>query len=246
MSERPITTAMILAGGLGTRLRESVPDLPKPLAPVAGRPFLEFIFAQLQRAGVRRVILCTGHGADAIWARYGTRWGELELMHSVEAHPLGTGGALGLAAELLDTPWTYVLNGDSYCQIDWRSFARTRPDQAAVTVVHVENAGRYGRVSIDSQARITTFSEKGSEGPGWINAGVYRFHRAMLAELPTDDYCSLERDVLPTWVTRPLIAHRAFGRFIDIGTPASYEDAQHVFAQPDAAPTPTTSGGLVS
>jgi NDP-sugar pyrophosphorylase family protein len=227
--------AAILAGGLGTRLRASVPDLPKVLAPVRGRPFLAFVLDQLAAAGVERAVVCTGHRSEQVEAACGARHGSLSLVYSREAEPLGTGGALRLALEHLTGDTLLALNGDSYADADLGEFlAAHRASGAAGTLLlaEVADAGRYGRVELDAGGRVRAFREKTAGGRGWINAGVYLLGRALLEGIPAGRKLSLERDILPHWVPLGLFGHETRGRFIDIGTPESYAAAERFFATP--------------
>ena len=233
--------AAVLAGGLGTRLRSSVADRPKVLAEVLGRPFLAFLLDQLERAGVRRAVLCTGYLGEQVEAALGKRHGGLELAYSREARPLGTGGAVRLALEHLSGNPVLVLNGDSYVDADLAELARVhRENDPAGTLLlkHVEDAGRYGRIERDGSGRVRAFREKTSLGAGWINAGVYVLDRALLKSIPRGEVVSLEQDILPVWVSKGLGACETGGRFIDIGTPEAYAAAERFFGTRDPGPPP--------
>ena len=224
--------AVVLAGGLGTRLRDTVPDLPKPLAPVAGRPFLHVLLESLERQGVRRVVLAIGYRGDMVRDAIGPRFGGVDVAYSVEAQPLGTGGGLRLALAQLDAPDTFVMNGDSYVDVDLGAMlAAHRVGGAAITVatVQVPDAARYGTVEV-AAGRITAFVAAGRPGPGTINAGVYAMGVDLLAGEPEGVAFSFERDILQARL--PQLAPRAFPAgpaFIDIGTPADYARAQDFF-----------------
>jgi NDP-sugar pyrophosphorylase family protein len=226
---------VILAGGLGTRLRPAVADRPKVLAPVAGRPFLARLLDQLAEAGVRSVILCTGYRGDAVSAEFGWEYRGVALKYSCESEPLGTGGALRLARPSMQSDPVLVLNGDSYCEADIAGvFAEHQRRRANVSVVvaEMEDTSRYGRVVFDASGVISQFAEKSADsGSGWINAGIYILSQQFLVELPDDKPLSLERDIFPAWIGRGLYAARTSGRFIDIGTPESYRAADEFFAK---------------
>lgn len=228
-------TAAVLAGGLGSRLRPAVADRPKVLAEVRGRPFLSRLLDQLAGAGVRRAVLCTGHLGEQVEAACGPAHGPIELVYSREPEPLGTGGALRLAAHLFDTDPVLVVNGDSYCEADLRAFFeadranRASGRRATILLTEVPDAGRYGRVELDPDGEVLAFREKSSGGPGWINAGLYLLGLDLVRAIPADRPVSLESDILPGWVGRGLAGLRAPGRFIDIGTPASFEEADRFF-----------------
>jgi len=227
-------SALILAGGLGTRLRPVVSDKPKALAPVAGRPFLAHLLDQLALAGLRAAVLCTGHMAEQVESALGQRHGPLRLLYSRETSPLGTGGALRLALPLIASDPVLALNGNSYCDVDlpafWRWHGESRA-QASLCLCRVDDVSRYGQVHAAPDGRVIRFAEKGAaSGPGWINAGVYLFSRQRLQAIPPGRPVSLERDVLPLWVEQGLHAYPCPGRFIDIGAPESYAQAQTFFA----------------
>ena len=226
-------TAVVLAGGLGTRLRPVVGDRQKAIADVGGRPFLGRIIDQLEAVGVRRVVLCTGHGAQQVEETLAARQGIAEIAFSREHKPLGTGGALRLAVPVAAADTLLVLNGDSYTDANFEAFlADYRRSRLIPTLLLVEVADtrRYGRVECGASGEILAFTEKGSAvGAGWINAGVYLMESKNAARIPVDRPVSLERDVFPSWLATGLRGHRSTGRFIDIGTPESYAAAEDFF-----------------
>lgn len=232
--EQPGCCALLLAGGLGTRLRSAVADRPKALAEVAGRPFLAWQLEMLSAAGVRRAVLCTGYRGEMIRTTLDEQFADMRLAYSHERQPLGTGGALRAALSQTDAETLLVLNGDSFCQIDLPSFARqhrTSGVAISLALTYVENTSRYGRVETDAAGRITRFMEKdGSNQPGWINAGVYLIQREVMEEISPEGQVSLERQVFPAWIGRGLHGERCGGAFIDIGTPESYAQADEFFA----------------
>ncbi|MBI3854234.1 MAG: NTP transferase domain-containing protein [Planctomycetes bacterium] len=212
---------LILAGGRGTRLQSLPEDIPKPLRPVNGRPFLAYLLDQVREAGARRIVLALGYKPEAFrdFAR------QEGLGTSVEPSPLGTGGALRAALPALHGGRFLVLNGDSYAAVDLRLLAalhELRKARAMMLLAGVDDASRYGRVEIDEDGAVLQFSEKGEAGPGLINAGVYVLDRAVVEEIPAGRPVSLERETFPS-----LIGKRFFGEpgefpFMDIGTPESY------------------------
>ena len=235
MFEPRETDVLVLAGGLGTRLRAVVSDRPKPMAAIHGRPFISYVLEQLAAAGFRRVILCVGHRAEQVETLLGPVPGGLEIVFSREERQLGTAGALGLAAPLVRSERVLALNGDSFIDTDFARFgawAADSPFVAALIAVHVDDAGRYGTLELAEDGRVAAFREKeGRAEPGWISAGAYVLPRALLSEFPFDRPRSLETDVFPQWVAREILgAWRMQGRFIDIGTPESYAAAAKFFA----------------
>lgn len=233
------TTAAILAGGLGTRLRSVIGACPKPLARVGGRPFLSLLLDQLGAAGVRQAVLLTGFGADQLRAAFGKDYAGLSLTYSPEPEPRGTGGALRLALPHLRSPNVVLFNGDSYCELDLPDFFRAHRTSGAgltVALAHVTDCSRFGRVEQDGD-RVTAFREKeAGGGAGWINAGVYLLRRELVEEVPPGRAVSLERDLLPGWVRAGRVfGFRTGGRFLDIGTPDSYRGAEEFFRTGAAA-----------
>lgn len=231
-------TAAVLAGGLGTRLRSVVADRPKVLAEVGGRPFLAYLLDQLMAAGVRSVVLCTGHLGQQVQDRFGDSYGTLRLRYSRESLPLGTAGALRLALPLFGSANVLVLNGDSFCDSslgDFWAWHCARGADATLLLAHVSDTSRYGRVHVDAGGRVRRFDEKdGSGGPGWINAGIYLLKHRLLETIPANGVVSLEREMFPAWIEQGLYGCQGNGRFIDIGVPEAYADAEHFFSGPDA------------
>lgn len=221
--------AIILAGGLGTRLREAVPDLPKCMAPVAGRPFLEHLVAHLVAGGVHHVVLAVGYRADAIVKHFGETWGGATLQYSREPSPLGTGGAIALAMRTIEEPYVLALNGDTYLDIDIGAFEawyRAEPAPLAVVLKEVPDTARYGAVHL-ADGRIAGFDAKGRRGPGFINAGAYLLSRDLFAGFALATRFSFEADFLEAHCAalrpRAMVTDRYF---IDIGIPADYALAQ--------------------
>jgi D-glycero-alpha-D-manno-heptose 1-phosphate guanylyltransferase len=228
--------AMILLGGLGTRLRAAVPDRPKPMALVAGKPFVTYLFEQLSGHGWDRAILCVGHMGTYIEQNFGNQYGALRLIYAFEKEPLGTAGALRNALELTTLTDILVMNGDSYCDLDIRALAqmhRAYEGAATLAVLEQNDRRRSGAVTVDADGRIVAFeSRTQSPKAGLINAGVYMLRRDLLEKIPQDTKVSLEEDVFPGLARQgSLFAWRVEAPFIDIGTPESYQAAQSLFAR---------------
>jgi D-glycero-alpha-D-manno-heptose 1-phosphate guanylyltransferase len=231
--------AIILVGGLGTRLRPVVPDLPKPMAPVGGRPFLAFLLDALARHAFRRIVLATGFRGDQIQRVMTDRWQGMDLVYSHEAEPLGTGGAIAQAARLLHGGACFVLNGDTYIELDFSTFHRLAASaggRLGIAVAHVSDVARYGAVMVEGD-RVCGFSEKGRSGSGYINAGAYWMSRRLFAVLPRDRAFSFEADVLvPLAEGERVAAYTATAHFIDIGVPEGYFRAQALLGGSHARP----------
>ncbi|MDD5328820.1 MAG: nucleotidyltransferase family protein [Sulfuricella sp.] len=221
--------AIILAGGRGTRLQTVVPDRPKPLALVGGRPFLSLLLGYLARQGFRRVHLSVGYCRQAIMDTIGRCHGGIDVNYVTEEFPLGTGGALRKAlSEASDSP-VFALNGDTFFALDYQAMlAQHRETGAKLTVAlrHIADTSRYGRVEVEKK-RIISFREKGEAGGGWINGGIYLLNQDIFAAYELPETFSFEQDFLQQYPER--LAPHAFlsaAYFIDIGIPEDYQRAQ--------------------
>jgi NDP-sugar pyrophosphorylase family protein len=241
--------ALILAGGMGTRLRPLLPHTAKPMAEVAGRPFLEYLIAHLARHGLREIVICTGYLGDQLRDHFadGRRWG-LSIRYCHEERPLGTAGAIKHAEALIgDDPAFLATNGDSFFAADLRAlidFHHDRRARATVALAPVprEDPTRYGRVELDEAGRIRCFVEKGAVAGdgGLINGGIYLFDRRVLGEIPAGVAVSLEREVFPRLIGKGFYGLALSGFFVDIGLPASYQELRR---DPRALTEPQTAGG---
>jgi D-glycero-alpha-D-manno-heptose 1-phosphate guanylyltransferase len=225
--------AVILAGGLGTRLRGVVPDLPKPMAPINGRPFLAWILDQLNDAGFDRAVLAVGYRHEIIRNYFGDRYGDLSLAYSVEDAPLGTGGAIRLAADQITSLPVFVLNGDTYLELDYQAMWTAHQNTQAcmsMAVYTVADVSRYGALDIDDGV-VCGFLEKGRGGHGLINAGAYILATEILERIPTGEPFSFEQQLLVPMVKeiRPVVFFTD-GLFIDIGVPDDYDRVQQLLA----------------
>ena len=219
--------AVILAGGRGTRLQSVVADRPKPLAPVAGRPFLSYLLDQVADAGVTQVVLSTGYLAEQFADAIGSVYRGMKIVYAQESEPLGTGGAIRFASKQADADQLLIMNGDSYCDADLQAYLewhRAGGQDVSLMLVRVNDASRYGTVEIGADGRITAFLEKRPDAvPGNINAGVYLLRQELLEQLPHGP-CSIERDIFPAWLKqRRVMGWVTDGAFIDIGIPSDYE-----------------------
>jgi len=225
------TRAVLLVGGMGTRLRSVVQNTPKPLAAVGERPFLELLVRQLSRQGIRRLVMCTGYRAQDIERDLGDGHSlDVTIEYSSEPQPLGTGGAVKFAEPLLREVSNFVvMNGDSFMEMDFQrliQFHRESGGIASIAVFRTRNEMRYGTVHVDPHGLVKGFAEKTNAEPnGLVNAGVYVFNREILEHIP-DGPCSLERDIFPKLLSQGVYALEQHGVFIDIGTPEDYALAQ--------------------
>lgn len=225
--------AIILAGGLGTRLRDAVPDVPKPLALVNGEPFLSLVMRNLRRNGVDEVILSIGHMGEMIRETYGDNFEGARIIYSEESSPLGTGGALRKAIALTPDEPALALNGDTYLDIDHSAIMRAHlagGSKITIALKEVGDTKRFGKVDVEN-GRVISFREKGGSGPGLINAGVYVISPGLFDGFSRIPPFSFETDFLPERLAalRPgcFITQ---GAFIDIGAPEDYRRAQAFFA----------------
>lgn len=224
--------AIVLAGGFGTRLRQVVSNVPKPMAPVAGRPFLEILLGSLARKGFERVILSLGFMSQKISDHFGTQFAGMDIAYVVESTPLGTGGAIRLAFEACTQDHVFVFNGDTYLDLEVQSLEQRWQEKTHPIVVgrQVPDTLRYGRLIVDGVC-ITGFAEKGISGPGLINAGCYVLAIDALARFPLNHPFSIETDYLVPEVARATVEiFETEGVFIDIGIPEDYARAQVLLA----------------
>ena len=232
-----VPQAIVLCGGAGLRLREVTPNVPKALANVAGRPFLELLLRQLRRHGFERVVLAVGYQQDLIRSHFGERAFGLELAYSRELSPLGTGGALRLAADLIELENTLVMNGDSYTDADLREFARDHARSgadASVLVAPADGRSDCGFVGVGPNRKLERFEEKQrSMQRPYLNAGIYMISRGLLYDIPAGVPVSLEQDLFPRWLDKGkrIQAFVCPSRCVDIGTPDRYQSAQDVLAK---------------
>ena len=225
--------AVILAGGRGTRLQSLVADLPKPMADLVGRPFLEILLSQLMVQGINRCVISVGYLAEAVISHFGTSFRGMEISYVREFTPLGTGGGLRLAMQQCVSEQVFVFNGDTFLDVDVQSVERTwfEHRQPVMVGALVEDTLRYGRISSEN-GLVTGLLEKGFSGTGIINAGCYLLPVDILNAFQPGTPFSLEQDFLvpclPSCTFRLLVAE---GLFIDIGIPEDYLRAQTVLAE---------------
>jgi D-glycero-alpha-D-manno-heptose 1-phosphate guanylyltransferase len=232
--ERRVREAIVLAGGFGTRLAHVVPDVCKPMAPVAGRPFLRFLMDQLAEAGFERVILADGYRREQIEKFFGAFYRGMDVLYSSEDDPLFTGGAVKKALTKCEGDWAFVLNGDTWLDVDFTAMEAVGlysggETDAVLAVKPMCDFDRYGTIEVSDEGVIEAFNEKQPCDTGLINAGVYLVRADALVEMP--DKFSLEKDFFSKNVgDHRLRACRCEGGFIDIGVPEDYERAQVLMA----------------
>lgn len=226
---------MILCGGMGTRLKSVTGDKPKVMAGLSGKPFLDLLVAYLSEKGYKRIVLCTGYGAEFIETYYSQQDTDIEFVFSREEKPLGTGGALAQAQKCVKSERFFVFNGDCFCAADLnavQAFHQTKGGIGTVVVSRVKDGKDFGRVELDEEGRITAFREKDAEQENiYVNAGIYCLSKDVFSSMPDQDNFSLEYDCFPRWIEQGLSAFVTPEKFYDIGTPERYEEAQQALAQ---------------
>ena len=226
-----IDEAIVLAGGFGTRLREVVSDVPKPMAPVKGRPFLEIVLNRLKNNGISHVVLSVGYLSESIIEHFGEHFSGMDISYAVEEKALGTGGAIKFAFGKIKSHTAFVLNGDTLFDIDLHAFERMHYEKEAdlsIALRKVDDLSRYGSVQTDENQRITGFFEKGKKaGGGYINAGIYIVGKKIFDDTGIFyEKFSMEKDIFEKYFNNfgfygfPFDAY-----FIDIGIPEDYRRA---------------------
>jgi len=226
--------AIILAGGFGTRLKYIVSDVPKPMAPINGTPFLAYLLQKLTTAGFEHVILSTGYLHEKIESYFGNAFGSLRISYSEESTPLGTGGAILLAMQKVETNNVFVLNGDTLFDIDFNSLQKFHFQHKSILSISLReevDVARYGSVVVNEGGKITAFTEKNqAHGKGLINGGIYVVNKALFANLNMPEQFSFEKDIMEKlYTTMDFYALECKAYFIDIGVPDDYNRAQQEF-----------------
>lgn len=218
--------AIVLAGGLGTRLKSVVADLPKPMAPIGDKPFLEYILRYLKKNGIRRVVMSVGYKWESIKEYFGDKFQNIELVYCVEDEPLGTGGAIKKALTLVKSAQVYIINGDTFFDVDLTDMVLKEGSKLMLALKHMKNFDRYGCVEIDANAFVTAFTEKCYRVSGNINGGVYLTSRDIFDGYKLDDKFSFEEFIQNNFRNLKITAKIFDSYFIDIGIPEDYKRAQ--------------------
>lgn len=223
--------AIILAGGFGTRLSHIVTDVPKPMAPVKNKPFLEYIMEYLIVQGITKVILATGFKSEVISDYFGNSYKGLRILYSKEESPLGTGGALKKAIALCESDYIFIINGDTYFDVslkDMMMFHLGEKASITISAKKMFNYSRYGTL-LCKDSLVNAFQEKRLTEEGLINGGIYLLNKSILDNIDKDVF-SLEKDVFEAQIECiRIVAYESNGYFIDIGIPEDYYKAQEVF-----------------
>jgi D,D-heptose 1,7-bisphosphate phosphatase len=226
--------AIILAGGFGTRLQTVVKDVPKPLADIAGKPFLAYLLQNLQHQGFKKVVISVGYLADKIIEYFGDYYLGIEIAYAREDMPLGTGGAILNSLKFIDeTKPVIVLNGDTFLQIDYKKLLAAHKKNLTLVLRKMDDCSRYGRVQFDDNLVIGNFEEKSVEKKsGFINGGIYVLDAKIFKKFSLSQKFSFESDFLMKYLAE--LEPKAFlvdDYFIDIGIPEDYSKAQKELPQ---------------
>jgi len=231
-----VKEAIILAGGLGTRLKSVVDDVPKSMALVLDRPFLEYQLKYLEDWGIKHVVLSVGYMREVIMKHFGNRFRNINISYAIEDKPLGTGGGVKKAFDLIKGNYTFILNGDTYFDVDLRKmvdFRRIRNTNVCISLKSMKDISRYGAVTIGSNGRIIGFIEKNeSAGEGYINGGIYLIGKNYFHGFNFPDKFSLEKDFFQQhYHTERFCGLKCSSFFLDIGIPEDYKKARDEFRQ---------------
>lgn len=214
--------AIVLAGGFGTRLKEVVSDVPKPMAPVNGKPFLEYLLKDLNKKGIRHIILAVGYKKEIIKEYFKNRYENIEITYSEELTLLGTGGAIKKALKLAKEEDVFIVNGDTFFDIDLKRMKEFHTENKSILTVAVkemENFDRYGSLIIKGN-KIIEFEEKKKKAKGKINGGMYLIKKDLLDRIEKENF-SFEKEILEDKKVEKY-SYESEGYFIDIGIPEDY------------------------
>ena len=222
--------AVILCGGLGTRLRSVLGAIPKVMAEINDKPFLDILVQYLKGQGVARIVLCTGHQAQLVESYFSSNPVGVDIGFSREEIRLGTGGALKNAKEKIKSDNFIVMNGDSLCKVDLSAFLefhKAKRAVASIVVSEVKDASDFGGIEMNEDLSISAFREKESVAFGsYVNAGVYCFNKEAFSLMPDQNKFSLEYDLFPALVNKGIYGFCVDKDFMDIGTPERLEKAK--------------------
>jgi len=226
--------AIILAGGKGSRLQKQVSDVPKPLAPINNQAFLDYILKYLKAYDFKKIILSVGYKHELIMQHYGNNFLGMEIDYAIESKALGTGGGIKLSIQKASNKNVFVLNGDSFFDIDLNQFKSLHKNHKSVFSIALRKnhqIDRFGAVKTDKNNQIIEFAEKGKyKGVGLINTGIYLINKDNFLKFDLAEKFSLEYDFLEKNVNKKqFYGFRFDGYFIDIGVPLSYYIAQNEF-----------------
>lgn len=229
-----IKEVIILAGGLGTRIRGSIGEIPKPMADINGNPFLEYLLNYLLRQGIEKVILSVGYKYEIIQSYFLNSYKEIKIIYSVEEEPLGTGGAIKKSLNYSESEDVFILNGDTLFLLNLKNFYifhKQKESVLSIALKPISEGNRYGSVEIDKESKIRSFKEKvNKKNEVLINGGVYLLNRDFFNSLKLPEKFSFEKDFLEKYFTDyPFYGFVTDSYFIDIGIPEDYKRAKYEF-----------------
>jgi len=238
-----VSEAVILAGGIGTRLGRIAKDVPKPMIEVSGRPFLEYLLDYVIGQNIKRAILAVGFKNKVIKRHFGEKYKGLELIYSIEQEPLGTGGAIKKALKLVKEDDFFIFNGDTYFNVSLArlyEFHKLKKAVLSIALKPLFDIRRYGTVDIEVSGKIVGFKEKKYSSEGMINGGVYILKRVVLSGAEFKTKFSFEKDFLEKYSGVFALYGFPFADsfFIDIGVPEDYARAQDELAREAARVLP--------
>lgn len=223
-----IKEAIVLAGGLGTRLKGVINDIPKPMAPIGNIPFLAYLLSYLNESGVRHAILAVGYKYEVIEAYFGNTYKNIKLTYAVEHEPMGTGGGIANALKYTTHQNVFLLNGDTFFDVDLKELSQFHTNNNAdlsLSLKALNNFDRYGTVEIDDTL-VISFKEKQAVAKGFINGGVYVINNKLFQQKHLGDKFSFEQDIMEKAIGQFVICAKKYdGYFIDIGIPDDYKRA---------------------
>jgi D-glycero-alpha-D-manno-heptose 1-phosphate guanylyltransferase len=219
---------IVLAGGMGTRLRELVKDVPKPMAPIKGKPFLVYLINWIIQFPVKKIVFAVGYKADVIKDYFGNSFHNIPIVYAEEKEPLGTGGAITNALKYISSAQVTIINGDTYFPINlelFNAFHQKSGSQLSIALKEMTDFERYGSVELAGEV-ITGFKEKQPIQKGFINGGIYILNTAFLQNMNLPLQFSFEQTVFEKEVLSGELKAMAFNdTFIDIGVPVDYKKA---------------------
>ncbi len=222
--DNKITEAIILAGGLGTRLRDAIGEFPKPLAPVNNKPFLHYLFAYLCTQGIEKVVLSVGYKWEMIEADFGSQYLGIQIKYAKEKERLGTGGGIQLALEKIKGDACFVINGDTFFDIDLRSLEAVHQSECTLAAKAITNFDRYGTIDIKEDGTVTAFNEKEPKDKGVINGGIYCISKSIVQNFPDSPIFSFEKEYLEIQCGNGNVRAKIYeDYFMDIGIPSDYQ-----------------------
>lgn len=217
--------AIVLVGGKGTRLRSVISDLPKPMAPVNNKPFLEYLLSELNKQGVKKLILAVGYKAEMIIEYFGNKYKDMKIEYSIEKTPLGTGGAIKKALEKISNENAIIVNGDTFSKVNLKKMLENHLEKQAdlsIATKTMKEFDRYGQV-LSENDRIVGFKEKQYCEEGNINIGTYILRKKFFENIKTNETFSFENDIMEKYFDKMnFISYLSDSIFIDIGIPEDY------------------------